>query len=319
MSTSTRWIATAPRLQAGRKPDFFDMTSISSTQRPLILVTGAAGIIGPGILKELRQAGYQTAAAEYGPKAIELYEKAFGKPLAADHVFFADLSSQEACRQLVCEVEAALGPIAGIVHGAAYNARAPLGDMTEETALNLFKVNFFALLWLTQAALPSLQAQKGSVVSLSSVLMNEPTHNNLLYATSKAALEKATEVLAGECFEKGIRFNTIRVGRVPGVAFLKEGIQELPADEAQAMVAELLPRWVNLLKERVGEGAVGSAEDIGQAVRFLMSSEARFISGHTVTLDGGYARIPRSHGSGATVSLYEEWKARRAAQKEGKP
>ncbi len=295
------------------------MTSISTTKRPPILVTGAAGIIGPAILKELQEAGWQTAAAEYGPEAIALYEKAFGKPLAADHVFFADLGSQEACRQLVCEVEATLGPIAGIVHCAAFNVRNPLNLVTEELALNLFKVNFFALLWLAQAALPSLQAQKGSVISLSSVLMNEPTHGNILYATSKAALEKATEVLAGECYEKGIRFNTIRVGRVPGVAFLKEGIQELPAEEAREMVAELLPRWVNLLRERVGEGALGSAEDIAHAVRFLLSSDARFISGHTLTLDGGYARIPRSHGSGATNSLYEDWKARRAAQKETKP
>ncbi|HWL53389.1 MAG TPA: SDR family oxidoreductase [Chthoniobacteraceae bacterium] len=291
------------------------MTETSSTQAPLVLVTGAAGIIGPGILKELQDAGWRTAAAERGPEAIELYEKAFGKPLAAEHVFFADLSSQEECRRLVCEVEAKLGPIAGIVHGAAWNSRTPVSEITEETALTLFKINFFALLWLTQAALPSLEQQKGSVVSLSSVLMNEPAYNNLLYAASKAALEKANEVLAGECYEKGVRFNTIRVGRIPGVAFLMEGVKELPPDEAREMVAELLPRWVNLLRERVGEAGAGTPQDIGQTVCFLMSPQARFISGHTITLDGAYSRVPRGAGSGARADLYQEWKARRAEKK----
>lgn len=265
------------------------MATLSSHEtRPLALVTGAAGIIGPGIIAELRQQGWRAVATDRDLDSFALYHKALGRPVEADAILPADLSRQEVCEHLVRQVEADHGPLSAIVNGAAYNPALDLTELTEPDVQRSLAVNFAAPLYLTQAALPSLIQNAGSVIHLSSVLVTEPRKGSLLYACAKAGLEKAAEIMALELLDSGVRVNTIRIGRVPGFAFLRETLKKLPDHLARKIVQDLMPRRMEDMRRTCGERAIGTPRDIAQTVAFLLSPAARFINGQTLVLDGGY-------------------------------
>jgi NAD(P)-dependent dehydrogenase (short-subunit alcohol dehydrogenase family) len=271
---------------------------------PLALVTGAAGIIGPAIVSALKSRGWRVVAADQSDASFQLHEKAFGVPVDADAVFTADLGSQRECVALVERIESAHGDLHAIIHGAALNQSRAFSSLTEEDALRHFSVNTFAPIFLAQAALPSLQANQGNVVLLSSVLVDEIREGVLLYACSKAAMERAAEAMAFELWDHGVRVNSLRIGRVPGYAFLRETVEKLPPDLARRMVRDVLAEYVADLEGRYGKQGVGRPEDIANAVVFLLSREARFINGETLTLDGGLRPGSRpSRVSNPSISL----------------
>lgn len=229
------------------------------------------------------------AAADRDAEAFALYERMMGQPVEADLILHANLESGADGQRLVNEVIASLGGLDGLVNNAAWNARRAAAEVTPVELRKTFAVNFESPLWLTLAALPYLRAAQGAAVNISSVLVKEPQPGNLLYASSKAALEAATEMLAAEYFATGVRFNAIRVGRIPGPAFLRDVAAQSAPEEAQRLVREQVPERIALLRQMLGEAAIGRPEDIAEVVAFLLSTEARFINGQILTANGGYA------------------------------
>lgn len=101
--------------------------------------------------------------------------------------------------------------------------------------------------------------------------------------------------MALELLECGVRVNTVRIGRVPGFAFLRETVKTLPAPLARKIVQDLMPRRMEEMRRTCGAQAVGTPRDIAQTVAFLLSPAARFINGQTLVLDGGYHPDTRLH------------------------
>lgn len=263
-----------------------------SASKPALLLTGAAGIIGPGLSRILRQKGWRVIATDRSQDCFDLYEKAFGHRVEADAIYPANLEQEDACRELVENVERDHGPISAIVNGATYSPALKLPDIVASEIERCFAVNFAAPIFLVQAALPSLIETRGSVINFSSVLVTEPRKGSLLYACSKAGLEKASEVMALELSASGVRVNTIRIGRVPGFAYLRDTIKILPQPLAQKIVEDLLPQRLEEMRSSFGDLAVGTPEDIAETVAFLLSPAARFINSQTLVLDGGYRPDP---------------------------
>lgn len=278
------------------------------------LVTGAAGIIGPAIVATLRARGWRVAATDRSLASFELHEKALGERCAADRLLPADLGSQSECAALIETIACECGELGAIVNGAAFNNPLSLAAMQEEALQRSFAVNFAAPLYLAQAALPMLSKNKGAIVNLSSVMVTQLKKNNMLYACSKAALEAATTIMGLEMV--GVRVNAIRIGRVPGHAFLRRVIPHLDAEAAQKMVRDIHARRMDELTKNLGEQAIGAPEDIAHMVAFLLSEEARFLNGRTFTLDGGYE--PESPMSGTSFAdLIADWMAQNGYESDG--
>lgn len=280
----------------------------------MALVTGAAGIIGPAITKELRTNGWRVIATDRSQECFDLYEKAFGEAVDADEIVAADLGSQDSCTTLIREIEFNHGRLSAIVNGAAFNTVLPLSAITEMEMRRLFAVNFMAPIFLAQAALPSLIKNRGAIINLSSVLVDEPRPGGLLYACSKASLEKATQIMALELIKNGVRVNNIRIGRVPGYAFLRNTIKELSADLAQQMVRELLAERIEEMERKCGAQGVGRPEDIAKTISFLLSPAARFINGQTLVLDGGFCADSTPAKTIPFDQKIAEWLERHATQ-----
>lgn len=258
------------------------------TEKPLVLITGAAGIIGPAIAKALCANGWRVIATDQSQENFELYQKAFGVPIEADEIIAANLGSQRECMSLINRIESTHGSLYAIINGAAINQSPPFSAITEADTVRHFSVNAFAPIFLAQAARSSLCKNFGSIINLSSVLVDEVQDGGLLYACSKVSLERATKAMAFELWNDGIRVNCLRIGRVPGYAFIRKTIKDLPVDYARRMVREILAEYVNDLERQHGRQAVGRPEDIANAIVFLLSAEARFVNGQTLVIDGGF-------------------------------
>ena len=288
--------------------------------RPIVLVTGATGIIGPSIVETLTRKNWRVAASDLSEADRELCERLTGKNLVAERFIPADLSTRAGAEALMREVREKMGPVSAIVNGAVVNHGMRFAELDETAAQREIAVNFLAPLWLARAALEDLRANRGSIVHFSSIRTVQPRRTTLLYSCMKVALEQATAMLAGELAEEGVRVNAIRVGSVPGNHYLRAAARALPPDQALRMAEELLPRHFQRLRESLGVHCVVAPEEIARWVARLIDPGNSALNGEIITLDGGYTR-QMPEGSAGTESARElaAWLESHAAQKPAAP
>jgi len=272
-------------------------SKLKPTSRGLAVVTGAAGILGPGLCATLKAEGWTVAACDLSGDEFVNAEN-YGFPVPCDGEFYADLTSPAACQSLIAEIEATLGPPKLLVNNAVNEAFvASLPEMTPEIFSASTQLNLGAPIFLTQAALPSLSQQMGSVVMISSVRVQRFAPRRMLYSVTKAAVEKLTEALAYELTDKGVRVNCVRVGSVPGLAFMRPILRKLEPAMARELCDHVLPAHLNGENRDGSVRSHGKPSDIGSAICYLASDEAAFINGVILPVDGGFAvRGPGSSG-----------------------
>lgn len=236
------------------------------------LVTGASRGIGAAIARALDRAGARVAlnAREAG----SLHSTAAGLT-HSPVVLPGDLSDPTVPGRLARQAEEALGGVDVLVNNAAVAVRAPIDELDAAMLDRLFAVNVRAPLLLVAAVVPGMRARRsGAIVNLSSVSGIRGTPRRAAYAATKGALDAASRSLAIELGPDGIRVNCVAPGvvdtdlwaankRVPGVVAEIEG--QTP-----------LRRWAQ-------------PEDVADVVVFLASDAARFVTGETLSADGGMA------------------------------
>lgn len=260
----------------------------ASTSRPIALVTGAAGIIGPSICECLKADGWLVAAAGRTLESFHRYQNLNGRPHPSDAQVAGDLTSAQACRQLVRDAENNLGPLSLIVNNATGNVNPPpsLETLSSEYCSQVFRVDAEAPIHLTKAALPSLRSTKGQVINVSSVRRHCFLPGGVAYSAAKAAVEALTEALAFELFDDGIRVNAIRVGAIPGDSFLRAALKDVDLKTA-ARIKKDITRKHHQELEKSGMPCA-TPEEIGKIITFLASDTARFINGGILDADGGF-------------------------------
>ncbi|MEZ0342800.1 SDR family NAD(P)-dependent oxidoreductase [Mycobacterium sp. pV006] len=230
------------------------------------LVTGAARGQGAAITRRLLTDGFRVAACDR--RSDEL--AATVGELGTDAVIGVnlDVTSAEQWQAAVAVTVETFGALTTLVNNAGVLHRASLSEETEAGFQNSWQVNCLGPFLGIQAALPELRKASGaSIVNTSSTGAVRPFPNHSAYGSSKWALRGLTQVAAVELARDGIRVNAVLPGPVQ-TPMLDESTQTRLADHA-------------LL------GRIGRPTEIADAVAFLVSEQASFITGSELIVDGG--------------------------------
>jgi len=235
------------------------------TQR-VALVTGAAGGQGWAIAKRLRAVGYSVAACD---RRADEVVAAVGE-LADDQVIAVelDVTSPEQWTTAVRQVVDRFGSLSTLVNNAGVLHRASLTDETPEDFENAWRVNCLGVFLGMRATLDQLRAaEHAAIVNICSTGAIRPFPQHAAYGSSKWALRGLTQAAAAELGPSGIRVNAVFPG--PIATPMLDG-----ATQTRLVATAMF-------------GRIGQPGEIADAVAFLVSEEASFITGSELVVDGG--------------------------------
>jgi acetoacetyl-CoA reductase len=232
------------------------------------LVTGGSRGIGAAISKALKAAGHTVAANYAGnDEAANKFKAATGTP-----VFKWDVGDYDACAEGVKKVEAEVGPIDVLVNNAGITRDTAFHKMTLEQWNAVINTNLGSLFNMTRPIIEGMRARKfGRIISISSINGQKGQFGQVNYSAAKAGDIGFTKALALENAKGGITVNAICPGYIN-----TEMVQAVPKDVLEKNVIPQIP--VNRL---------GEPEEIARAVVFLAADEAGFMTGSTLTINGG--------------------------------
>ena len=237
------------------------------------LVTGASGGIGREIAKALAASGARVALSGTRVGALEETRDMLG---GGDHpILPANLSDLDAVDQLVPSAEAALGGIDLLVNYAGVTRDNLFMRMKNEEWDEVLAVNLTSAFHLTRAVLRGMMKQRfGRIIGITSVVgvVGNPGQGN--YAASKAGLIGMSKALAYEVASRNITVNTVAPGFI-----------------GSAMTDELNDKQRESILGKVPAGRLGAADEVAAAVVFLASTEAGYITGHTLNVNGGMVML----------------------------
>ena len=231
------------------------------------LVTGGTRGIGEAISVELRDAGCNVAA-NYGgndERAREFSERT-GIP-----VYRFDVGDFEAVKDGVARIEADLGPVDILVNNAGITRDGTLHRMDHGSWEDVIRTNLSSCFNCSRAVIEGMRERKfGRIVNIGSINGQGGQYGQVNYAAAKSGIHGFTKALAQEGAAQGITVNAIAPGYVD-------------TDMVRAVPERVLERIV----ERIPVGRLGTAHDIARGVLFLTSDEADFITGSTLSINGG--------------------------------
>jgi NAD(P)-dependent dehydrogenase (short-subunit alcohol dehydrogenase family) len=237
-------------------------------QNKVMLVTGSSSGIGVGIARRLHEAG-ATVVLHCGNNRAdaEVVAKELGEPV---HIVQGDV--QRDAERLCAEVVAKFGQLNALVNNAGIQPVKMLLEQTPTDIQEMLRVNVEGVMTLTKVAATQMikQGQGGAIVNISSIEGLQPALAHSHYTTSKAAVLMHTRSSALELGKYGIRVNAVAPGLID-----KEGLG--------TAWPEGVARWQAACPLR----RLGTPEDIGDAVLFLISDMARWVTGVTLVVDGG--------------------------------
>ncbi len=258
------------------------------------LVTGGAGGIGWATACALASAGTNVAICNRLGTTLDAAE---GRIEAAGYknitCFEADVSSQADMKKLFAALTKQYGRLNYLVNNAGIDSFCDLQDFSIREFRRVLDINVSSVFIALSEGLSLLRdAANAAVVNVGSVHGHVTTSGRADYVTSKTALIGATRALALDLAEFGIRINMVSPGAIETPMLTRGWQKKAPNTE----LAEL--------KRRAGRqhpcGRIGDPRDVAQAIRFLLSEEASFITGADLLVDGGM------HAKLAISSIWEE-------------
>ena len=231
------------------------------------LVTGGSRGIGAAISIGLKNAGYKVAANYAGnDEAAQKFKAETGIP-----VYKWSVAEYEACVEGIRQVEADLGPIDVLVNNAGITRDAPFHKMTPQQWREVIDTNLSGVFNMTHPLWNGMRERKfGRVITISSINGQKGQFAQANYSASKAGDLGFTKALAQEGARAGITVNAVCPGYI-----------------ATDMVMAVPEKVRELIIAQIPVGRLGEADEIARCVVFLASEEAGFITGSTISANGG--------------------------------
>ena len=241
------------------------------------LVTGASSGIGRACARAIAAAGGGVVAAGRRRERLDEVVAAIARDGGRAVAVTGDTRDEAAVASWVATAVGRLGGLDGLVNAAGVIGPGGILETTPEEWNRVMDINVRALYLVTRAAAPELIKRKGGVVSISSVAGLRPYPGLLAYCVSKAAVDMFTRCVALDLAPHGVRVNAVNPGVV--VTELHTVTQAVPD----------YPGFLERSKTTHPLGRVGSPEEVAKLVLFLLGDDAGWITGTTMSIDGGRA------------------------------
>ncbi len=233
----------------------------------IALVTGGTRGIGEAISLALKQAGFSVVANYFGNEdAAKGFQKSTGIP-----VYRFDVGNFEACQSAVRKVESEVGPVEVLVNNAGITRDATLHKMTYEQWNEVIQTNLASCFNMSRAVIEGMRERNyGRIVNIGSINGQAGQYGQVNYAAAKSGIHGFTKALSQEGAAKGITVNAIAPGYI-----------------ATEMVRAVPPHILEKIVAKIPVGRLGQASEIARGVVFLASDDAGFITGSTLSINGG--------------------------------
>lgn len=243
------------------------------------VVTGGGRGIGRAIVEKLLVGGSGVVAIELDPEALDWTKS---HPARRRLVGVVGSAADEAVTERAADHAEVAGQLAGWVNNAAVFRDAALHTTPVQDVLELIGLNLAPTLVGCATAVRRFLAQGsgGSIVNVSSHQAQRPVRGALSYATAKAAIEGLTRAAAVDYGAAGIRVNAVALGSIRTERY--EALLERQGSEAAARTEAQIARLHPL-------GRTGKVEEVADAVAWLLSDAACFVTGAVIPIDGGRA------------------------------
>lgn len=239
-----------------------------------VIVTGGASGIGLACAEALAQVGRPIALwdiASSVEEAARTLHESYGVPCVG---LVVDVASLEALEQGVTRSREALGAIGGLVHAAGVAGVSTLDELQAAYWETVININLRAEIFLAKALRADMKSLPGSaIVGIASINATLGNAMNPSYSASKGGMLAANRALADDLARDGIRINSVSPGQI-----LTPMIQQ---------AIEASPGLKEAFEQRILLNRLGAPQEIGKAVRFLLSDEASYITAAELVVDGG--------------------------------
>jgi NAD(P)-dependent dehydrogenase (short-subunit alcohol dehydrogenase family) len=240
------------------------------------IVTGATSGIGRAAAVRFAREGWGVLAVARDVRALDALSQTLGADGGHCVPFAADVTDPENAPRIVDTAVKAFGGLHALVNAAGIIASGSVETTNVEEGDYMMAVNVRAPLVLMQAAIPALTPTRGAIVNVSSVAGLRAFPNLLVYCVSKAALDQLTRCAALDLAPKGIRVNAVNPGVVVTNLHRRSGMSE-----------DAYSAFLEHSKTTHPLGRAGDPDEIADLIFYLASDRASWITGETISIDGG--------------------------------